>query len=50
MPVLLAINKDNGTINPITGPEIYHGHGCLINSIMFKEGLLLIKIFYRNAG
>ena len=34
--VLFAINNDSGTINPIMGPETYHGHGCLINSIMTK--------------
>ena len=32
---LLPIINNVGTINPIIGPATYHGHGCLIKSIIF---------------
>lgn len=32
---ILPRNSKAGTINPISGPAIYHGQGCLIESIFY---------------
>src|SRR4051794_18121984 len=38
IPKLLLPNiSSNGTTNPIRVPVIYHGHGCLINSIIYER-------------
>lgn len=33
---LFPSNKSKGTVSPIKGPAIYHGHGCLKKSIIFR--------------
>ena len=35
--LLLPITSSNGTVNPISGPAIYQGHGCFSHSIIFMR-------------
>ncbi len=37
--VLLPIISNVGTVNPISGPAMYHGHGFVINSIISLNDL-----------
>jgi len=40
MPNVLLPNISNsGTVRPISGPDIYQGHGCCIQSIIYNKDM-----------